>query len=130
MSAEPRWLTLELVLGIHTLSIERFGGTHGVRDEGLLASGIARAPNRFAYAPDTSMFQLAAAYAFGIARNHPFLDGNKRTAVASAVTFLGLNDWSFTGTEAEVVVATLALAAGDWDEATYAYWLEQNCSPA
>jgi len=130
MSAEPRWLTLELVLGIHALSIERFGGAHGVRDEGLLASAVARAANRVAYEPETTVCQLAATYAFGIARNHPFVDGNKRTAVASAVTFLGLNGWLFTGTEAEVVVATLALAAGEWDEATYAYWLEQNCTPA
>lgn len=127
MSESLRWLTLEEVLAIHTLSIERFGGSHGLRDEGLLASAIARPVNRANYDAEVSMFDLAAALAFGIARNHPFVDGNKRTAVAAAATFLGVNGQHFRGDEAEIVVATVSLASGAWDEATYAFWLEQNC---
>jgi len=127
VSERPRWLTLDEILAIHALSIERFGGSHGLRDAGLLSSAVARPENLAACEGSASVFELAASVAFGIARNHPFVDGNKRTAIAAAVTFLGLNGWMFQGDEAEVVVATIALACGTWDEATYAYWLQQNC---
>ncbi|MCB1033532.1 MAG: type II toxin-antitoxin system death-on-curing family toxin [Acidobacteria bacterium] len=130
MSPPHRWLSLDVVRAIHRLSIERFGGSDGLRDQGLLASAVARAKNRAGYVAEATVFEIAAALAFGIARNHPFVDGNKRTAVASAVTFLGLNGWRFHGDEPEVVIATVSLAAGDWDEQTYAFWLRENCSPA
>ena len=127
MISAPRWLTLDEVLAIHQLSIERFGGSHGLRDAELLESAVARAEHRAAYDENVAIFDLAAAFAFGIARNHPFVDGNKRTAIAAAVTFPGLNGWSFRGDEAEVVVATVSLASGEWGEATYGFWLKQNC---
>lgn len=126
---EPRWLSCDLVLKLHQRSIERFGGSHGVRDEGLMLSAVARPENAWAYGEETDLFELAGSYAFGIVRNHPFVDGNKRTAVAAAVTFLGLNGQMFVGEQVEVVLATVSLASGEWDEATYAFWLKENCSP-
>ena len=91
MSAEPEWIGTEPVLRIHDDAIGRYGGSAGVRDPGLLESALARPRNMFAYG-ETDIFQLAAGYALGIARNHPFVDGNKRTAYFVAVLFLDLND--------------------------------------
>ena len=100
---EPVWLTVELVIAIHDVQLRRFGGPQGVRDAGALESALGRARNRWAY-EEGDLPMLAAAYAFGIARNHPFVDGNKRAALLSLVTFLGLNGIDFVAAEAEAVV--------------------------
>lgn len=126
MTAEPQWIDLRDALAFHAVLIEAFGGSHGTRDEGLLESALARARHRFAY---EDLCELAATYAHGIARNHPFLDGNKRTAFATARVFLGVNGLDLRAPEEEVVVMTLAIATGDLDIPTYAAWLRKHCAP-
>jgi death-on-curing protein len=105
--------------------LAEFGGLAGVREEGLFESTLTRPQQLFAYGrPD--LFDLAAAYAFGLVRNHPFLDGNKRIGFSTAVLFLELNGWIFAAEEVDAVVQTLALAAGALDEVGYAVWLRKN----
>jgi death-on-curing protein len=122
---QPFWLDRALGLEMHALLIKEHGGRPGLRDEGLLDAALARARNKFAYdGPD--LFDLAAAYAFGLARNHPFVDGNKRIALAAADVFLQCNGWELTSDEAETVVAFLDLAAGKLTEAQLASWFRAN----
>ena len=106
--------------------LDRFGGLEGVRDEGLLESALRRPQNTFAYG-DADLFALAAAYAVGIIKNHPFLDGNKRTGFVIAALLLEINGLRFQAPEAKVVERTLALAAGAIGEAEYADWLKRSC---
>lgn len=120
------WLGVRDVVAFHAGQIAQFGGQSGIRDRGLLESALARPRNRAAY-EKASVFDLAAAYAFGIARNHPFIDGNKRTALVSAFVFLDLNGWDVRATEAKAAVTFLALADGNLSEARLAEWLEQHC---
>jgi death-on-curing protein len=122
---EPVWLTLELVVAIHENQLKRFGGPPGVRDLGALESALGRARNRWAY-ENSDPATLAAAYGFGIARNHPFVDGNKRAALLSIVTFLGLNGVDFVADEAEAVVIIRELASGEVDESGLARWIADN----
>ena len=122
---EPVWLPVELVLAIHERQLRQFGGPPGVRDLGALESALGRARNRWAY-EDGDLASLAAAYAFGLARNHPFVDGNKRTALVSLVTFLGLNGVDFLAAEAEAVVIIRDLAAGLVGEDGLARWIRDN----
>lgn len=106
----------------------RYGGLSGVRDEGLLDSALNRPLHLFSYGtPD--LYHLAASYAAGIVKNHPFLDGNKRSGFLAAYTFLEANGDEFSATEEEVVLQTLALAAGDIREKDYAAWLKASCRP-
>ena len=123
--SEPIWLTLELVLAIHESQLKKFGGPPGIRDLGGLDSALGRARNRWAY-ENSDIATLAAAYGFGIARNHPFVDGNKRAALLSIVTFLGLNGIDLVADEAEAVVIIRDLAAGEVDEAGLARWIADN----
>jgi death-on-curing protein len=123
--SEPVWLAADLVIAIHERQLRRFGGPAGMRDVGALESALGRARNRWAY-ENGDLAQLAAAYAFGIARNHPFVDGNKRAALLSLVTFLGLNDVDFDADEAEAVVVIRDLAAGLVDEDGVARWIRDN----
>lgn len=123
--SEPRWLTEAEVVAIHDLQLSLFGGPGGVRDDTLLGSALGRAQNRRAY-DGADVPACAAAYAFGIARNHPFVDGNKRTAFMAAYTFLGLNGIDLQAANAEVAVMTLALAAGEIDEEGYAAWIRDR----
>lgn len=125
MKKAPVWLLRETVLAMHDLLIAEFGGAAGIRDEALLDSALARPRNLFAY-EQSPVFDLAASLAFGLIRNHPFLDGNKRVAFTSAVTFLRLNGWRVDATEVDATVRTLALAAGDMTQADYAGWLKVN----
>lgn len=126
---EPEWILRETVLALQNQSIALFGGITGVRDENMLDSALGRPVNLFAYGkPDA--FELAAAYAFGLAKNHPFLDGNKRAAFIVAVVFLELNGQRFHASEPDAAVRTLAVAAGEMSEPEYAGWLRQNSSPA
>ena len=120
----PVWLEREDCLAIHEMMLSQHGGPAGVRDEGMLASALARPPNRLAYRSSSSLPVLAASYAAGIVLNHPFLDGNKRTGFMVAVTFLELNGTVFTATEESVVAHTLGLASGGISESKYAPWLK------
>ncbi|MGN6098663.1 MAG: type II toxin-antitoxin system death-on-curing family toxin [Bosea sp. (in: a-proteobacteria)] len=123
--SEPLWVSLELALDIHAEQLALFGGPEGVRDRGLLESALARAPNKFSYG-ETSHAALAAAYAFGVARNHPFVDGNKRAAFACMFVFLGLNGIDFDVEPAMAAAAILALAAGEVDEDGLTRWIRDN----
>jgi death on curing protein len=123
------WVTAEVAMAAHAEQIAEHGGGEGVRDSGLLDSAIARPLNLVAYG-DPDVAALAAAYAYGIARNHPFVDGNKRTAAVVSETFLMLNCCQLTATDAELVVAFLALAAGELSEDETADWFRQHLRTA
>ncbi len=115
------WVATDVAMAAHAEQLAAHGGGEGVRDARLLDSAMARAPNLAAYGePDAA--DLAATYAYGIARNHPFVDGNKRTAAVVSETFLVLNGYALDATDAEVVVAFLALAGGDLTEEELADW--------
>jgi len=119
------WIEESVVWAVHEAQLAEHGGSAGVRDAGLLASALARPLNQVAYGePDAAT--LAAAYAFGIARNHPFIDGNKRTAFVCAELFLALNGYQLQAEDANCVSTMLALAAGDLPEAEFADWLRTN----
>ena len=119
------WVSLEVALAAHHEQIAEHGGGEGVRDSGMLESAMARPQNLVAYGyPDGA--ELAAAYAFGIARNHPFVDGNKRTAAVVSETFLALNGHGLTATDAELVVTFLVLAAGELSERELAAWFRDH----
>lgn len=122
---EPEWLDLDIVLDIHAEQLALFGGADGVRDRGLLESALARLVNKFAYG-ENNLASLAAAYACGIAKNHPFVDGNKRTAFASIVVFLGLNGIGFIAFPEQATALILALAAGEVDENGLARWIADS----
>jgi death-on-curing protein len=122
----PIWLLRVAVLATHERLLSEFGGASGIRDQGLLDSALARPENILAYGQPT-VFEMAAAYAFGIVKNHPFIDGNKRTGFTAAIMFLELNGELFAASEADATIQTLALAAGDLDESSYAAWLRANC---
>ena len=124
----PVWLLREAVLATHERLLSEFGGASGIRDSGLLDSGLSRAENLHAYG-QPAVFELAAAYAFGVVKNHPFIDGNKRTGFTIAVVFLELNGENFGASEVDATIQTLALAASELDEAGYAEWLKANCQP-
>ncbi|CAN5265163.1 type II toxin-antitoxin system death-on-curing family toxin [soil metagenome] len=121
----PIWLTTELVLAIHDKQLRRFGGPAGVRDLGALESALGRPRNKWAY-EGADLAGLAAAYAFGIARNHPFVDGNKRAAFLSLITFLGLNGADFVVSEADAAVIIRDLAAGTVSEEGLSRWIADN----
>lgn len=119
------WVRQDVVFALHDEQIAEHGGLSGIRDAALVESALARPLNLAAYGePDAA--ELAAAYAFGLARNHPFADGNKRSAAVVALTFLLLNDVAFEITEAELVVMTMALAAGDLTEDEVARWFRDH----
>lgn len=122
---EPEWILRETVHALHEQSLAQFGGSAGIRDEGLFDSALNRPQNLFAYGKPT-LFELAASYAFGLAKNHPFIDGNKRTAFVTAVLFLELNGQRFEATEVDATVQTLALAAGEMAEVDFAAWLKAS----
>lgn len=119
------WVSLEVALAAHYEQLAEHGGGEGVRDSGMLESAMARPQNLVAYGtPDAA--ELAASYAFGIARNHPFVDGNKRTAAVVSETFLVLNGHDLTATDAELVVTFLALAAGELSEDELTAWFRDH----
>ncbi|MBI5820326.1 MAG: type II toxin-antitoxin system death-on-curing family toxin [Verrucomicrobia bacterium] len=126
---EQHWVLRETVLALQERLLAEFGGLSGLRDAGLLESALARPQQLFAYGKP-SLFDLAAAYAFGLVRNHPFLDGNKRIGFTTAVVFLELNGYRFAASEADATIKTLALAARELDEADYAAWLKANSRKA
>ena len=123
------FLSRRTVLAVHEEQLAEHGGAMGLRDEGLLDSGLARPLNRIGYG-DPDVAELAALYALGIARNHPFVDGNKRTAYVAMETFLVLNGYRLTASDAEAVVAFLAMAAGEIDEPAFVDWVRRNSAPS
>lgn len=125
MNPEPRWFSLEMVEALHALVLAKHGGGRGVRDARRLESALFRPRNLHAY-ERASLPQMAAAYAAGVIEGHPFVDGNKRTGLALAIAFLEFNGLRFRGSEAEAVVYTLGLAAGEVSEKAYAQWLSSN----
>ncbi len=126
---EPTWVLREVVVLLHEQSLAQFGGSDGVRDEGLLDSALGKPQNLFAYGKP-GLFDLAASYAFGLVKNHPFIDGNKRASFVVAVLFLELNGCTFQATEVDAALRTLALAAGEMSETDYADWLKANSKRA
>lgn len=121
----PVWVLREAALGLHEQLLAEFGGAAGIRDEGLLDSALARPENLFAHGKPT-LFDLAASYGFGLVKNHPFVDGNKRIGFAVAALCIELNGYRFVAAEADVVIRTLGLAAGEIRESEYAAWLKAN----
>jgi len=129
VTAVWRWFSRELVILAHDEQLVEHGGAAGLRDAGLLDSALAR-PQQLAAYGDPDVFDLAAAYAFGIARNHPFVDGNKRTAFLLAEGFVRIHGQRLRATDEQALVAMLSLAAGDIDQDRFAAWLRQHCAVA
>jgi death-on-curing protein len=123
---EPKWAPLAVVIAIHEAQLSQHGGSVGIRDQGLLESALSRPQQIHAYTENPSLSRLAAAYAFGLAKNHAFVDGNKRTAWVVCATFLEVNGRSVTATQAEVVTSMLGVADSSINEETFAAWLERN----
>jgi len=124
---EPIWMDTKDALVAHDLELASHGGSAGVRDLGLLESAMARARNLWAYAESTpALTALAAAYAFGISSNHPFVDGNKRTALVVSFAFLDVNGIEVTATQEEAYLAILGLAAGEISEPDLALWFAEH----
>lgn len=126
---EPVWIRTIEALVFHSQQIALFGGSDGVRDAGLLDSALARPRNLFAYAETAiTMADLAAAYAFGISSNHPFVDGNKRTAMQVSFVFLEFNGFAITASQEEACATFLRLAAGEVSESELALWFAEHTS--
>jgi death-on-curing protein len=123
---EPKWISRSIATAIHDEAIYEFGGLAGVRDPGLLESALDRPRNLLAYEPQSSIFELAAVLCVGIAKNHPFNDGNKRTALLATRAFLYLNGQELEPTQADEVTTLVAVAEGSLDELRLAEWLQRN----
>jgi death on curing protein len=122
---EPEWISLPLVIAVHDEQLSIHGGSSGLRDAALLESALGRPQNKWAY-ENAELPELAAAYGFGIARNHPFVDGNKRTALLAIYTFLGMNGIDFVVPEADAAAIINSLAAGEVSEESLARWIRDN----
>lgn len=120
----PEWLTPRMVMAMHAQAIALVGGLAGIRDQGLLESALDRPRNLAAYGDSPDIFDLAAAYCVGIVKNHPFIDGNKRTGYLAAHTFLELNGYDVAPEEADIVTVIMGVAEGTYDESVVAEWLK------
>ncbi|GMR13752.1 MAG: type II toxin-antitoxin system death-on-curing family toxin [Gemmatimonadota bacterium] len=129
MPTEPTWLDRPIIETLHTDQILEHGGSLGIRDEGLLESALARPQQKWHYEPGTDLATLAAAYAFGVAKNHPFIDGNKRAALVAAYTFLAINDFELEAPEPEAVSVILGTADGSLSEEDLASWIRSHLIP-
>ncbi|MEM1115329.1 MAG: type II toxin-antitoxin system death-on-curing family toxin [Bacteroidota bacterium] len=129
MTSEPIWVTRPVVDAIHLDQLQKHGGRFGVRDENLLESALARPQQRWAYEEGADLADLAASYAFGIAKNHPFIDGNKRTAFMVLYTFLRTNGIRLGASEPEAVEVMLGVASGELGEGELAAWCRQRGTP-
>ena len=125
---QPVWISRSVLLHLHLASLAEFGGSAGIRDAGLLDSALARPVNRWSYEPGADIPALAASYGYGIAKNHPFVDGNKRAAFHAVIVFLALNKVEFHGEIAECIQAMMSVASGDLDEQQFAAWIRANCT--
>jgi death-on-curing protein len=123
--SEPFWLTRQMIIAIHDEQLAIHGGASGLRDEGMLDSALDRPRNKWSY-EGADLPELAAACAFGIARNHPFVDGNKRTSLLALYTFLGVNGIDFIVPEADAAAIILSLAAGEVSEQSLTRWIRDN----
>ena len=123
---QPKWLRKDTIIAVHQKTLHEQGGRPGVRDKGLLESALARPLNVYEYIENPSLYHLAAAYGFGIASNHPFIDGNKRAAFYASVGFLKLNGIDLDATEADAAFTFISLAAGELEEEELATWLRNN----
>jgi len=126
VSATPVWIDARAILLLHDESLAMFGGAGGRRDAGLLESALGRPVNQHLYKPDGDIANLAAAYAFGLAKNHPFVDGNKRTAFLALGLFLALNGWRLETTQIDAIETMLSLARGSLDESALANWIRER----
>jgi len=126
--AEPTWLSRVVVDAIHNDQMREHGGLRGIRDENALESALARPQQKWHYDNATDVPMLAAAYVFGLVKNHPYRDGNKRIGFLAMVTFLGVNGYAFSATDAEVVTEILALAGGSVSEESMVDWIRQHSS--
>jgi death on curing protein len=122
---EPSWLTLPIIVAIHDEQLAIHGGSPGIRDSGMLESALDRPRNKWAY-ESAELPELAAAYAYGIVRNHPFVDGNKRTSLLALYTFLGVNGVDFVVAEEMAAAMILSLAAGEVSEESLTRWIRDN----
>jgi death-on-curing protein len=127
---EPIWLVRAALEVLHDLSIAEHGGAPGLRDEGLFESALGRPRNLFAYESDVDFARLAASYAFGLAKNHAFVDGNKRIAFIAAATFLKLNGQQLAADQAQATLIMLSVASGAFSEEELAGWIRQHLRPA
>jgi death-on-curing protein len=125
---EPRWLSRVVVDAIHHDQLREHGGLPGIRDDNVLESALARSQQKWHYADHTDVPMLAAAYAFGLVKNHPYRDGNKRIGFLVMATFLGINGWEFSATDAEVVAGIVALADGGMSEDDLVDWVRRHSS--
>ena len=123
---EPKWVLEEVVRAIHTMLLSEHGGATGIRDEAMLQSALSRPLQKFAYEPEVNHFDLAAAYSFGLAKNHPFVDGNKRVAFTVGVLFLEFNGYDFVATETDATITFESLAASTIEEKELSRWFEMN----
>jgi death-on-curing protein len=122
---EPIWLDVEILIDLHAEQLALFGGPDGIRDQGMLESALGRPINKFTCG-ETDLAALAAAYAFGIARNHPFVDGNEPAAFGAMIMFLGLNDIDFLVPPESATAMILSLAAGEVNEEGLTRWIRDN----
>ena len=127
---DPIWIDERDVLAIHDQLLAAYGGSPGLRDEGLLQSALAQPRQHHAYAHRSDVIEMAALYTAGIVRNHPFVDGNKRTGFVAGVFFLELNGFTFMASEEDATQAVFGLAGGTLDEAAYTAWMRANCERA
>lgn len=123
---EPRWINRQALLLKHAESLRLFGGAEGLRDEGMLDSALARSVNAWSYRDETRIEHLAAAYAFGLSKNHPFIDGNKRAAFIAYVGFLKLNGFNLVASQPDAYRTMIDLAAGAMREEEFAAWIQVN----
>ncbi len=126
---EPVWISKQAVLALHDEQLAEHGGSGGIRDENLLDSALAKPKNVFAYDDEPDLFRLAASYAYGIARNHAFVDGNKRIALVISVLFLNRNGWDITLAKAEEYDMFLGLGEGSVSEDELAAWFRKHAVP-
>ena len=125
---EPRWLLEQTIVAVHSMVLEDHGGEPGIRDENMLASALNRPIDKYNYESGSTIFELPAAYSFGLAKNHPFVDGNKRVAFLAGTLFLELNGIAFNAEESDAAFVFERLAAGKVKEASLVKWLEENSS--
>lgn len=127
---EPTWILRDVVIAVQQTLLAEHGGHSGIRDETLLESALSRPKHLYAYADSVTIFELAASYSYGLALNHPFIDGNKRIALTIAAIFLEINGYSLNAQEPEAVIIFEDLAAGKLTEKRLATWFENSCIPS
>ena len=128
--AEPKWILTEIVYSVHQMLLSEHGGGTGIRDQALLESALVRPKQRFEYAPDSTLFDLTASYSFGLAKNHPFVDGNKRISLAIGAIFLEINGYTLNAPEPETVIIFERLASSNMSETELSKWFETNSIPS